>query len=136
MGAIWLLDRHITIGITSRLLDQHGRDLDRQITLHEGGEILPKNWRFISDLSPIFCHQRRLFQKIVDISPWANISSIYRWYFGDFCRNISSLIFLYVISYRPLPVSRRYIADIFRHFPFWLKYKLGNKLFINNLNMI
>ena len=41
--AILPLDRHITIGITSKPLDQHGRDLGRQITLHEGGEISPKN---------------------------------------------------------------------------------------------
>ena len=54
MGAIWPLDRHITIGITSRPLDQHGRDLGRQITLHEGGEISPKNQRYISNISPIY----------------------------------------------------------------------------------
>ena len=43
VGAIWQLDRHITIGITSRPSNQHGRDLGRQITLHERGKISPKN---------------------------------------------------------------------------------------------
>ena len=43
LGAIWQLDRHITIGITSRPSNQHGRDLGRQITLHERGKISPKN---------------------------------------------------------------------------------------------
>ena len=50
LGAIWLLGRHITIGITSRPSDQHERDLGRQITLHEGGEISPKNQRYIYDI--------------------------------------------------------------------------------------
>nr|CAN63082.1 hypothetical protein VITISV_016843 [Vitis vinifera] len=52
LGAIRPLDRHITIGITSRPSDQHGRDLGRQITLHEGGEISPKNQRYITDFLP------------------------------------------------------------------------------------
>ena len=34
LGAIWPLDRHITIGITSRSSDQHGLDLNHHITLH------------------------------------------------------------------------------------------------------
>ena len=54
LGAIGPLDRHITIGITSRPADQHGRDLGRQITLHEGGEISQKNQRYISDISEIY----------------------------------------------------------------------------------
>ena len=43
LGAIWPLDHHITIGITSRPSDQHGRDMSHQIMLHEGEEISPKN---------------------------------------------------------------------------------------------
>ena len=61
--------------------------LDRQITLHEGGEISPKNQRYISD--------------IADISP------IYHRYFatrGDFLKK--SLIYL------PKLIYRQYIVDI------------------------
>ena len=65
LGAIWPLDRHITIGITSRPSDQHERDLGRQITLHEGGEISPKNQRYITDILP----HRLFFKKISNISP-------------------------------------------------------------------
>ena len=96
LGAIGPLDRHITIGITSRPSDQHGRNLSCQITLHEGREISPKNQRFVSDISPIFCHHRRFFQKIVNISPRVDISPIFwrflRKYlpFDFFPRNIVS----------------------------------------------
>ena len=71
LGAIWPLDHHITIGITSRSSDQHGRDLGRQITLHEGREISPKNQRYIFDISPIY---RRY---ITDILPPEAIFSKY-----------------------------------------------------------
>ena len=80
LGAIWPLDRHITIGITSRPSDQHGCDLGRQIMLHEGGEISPKK-------SPIYLSE-----------------PIYRRYFGDIYGNISPPIFLHEISCRPLPI--------------------------------
>ena len=119
------MDRHITIGITSRPSDQHGRDLGRQITLHEGGEISPKNHRYISDISPIylryiidispiFCHQRRFFEKISDISPRTDISPIYRRYFGDIYGNISSPIFLHEISCRLPPIQA--ISAIYRRY--------------------
>ena len=49
LGAIWPLDRYITVGITSRSLDQHGCDLGHQITLHEEEKISLKNRRFIVD---------------------------------------------------------------------------------------
>ena len=68
LGAIGPLDRHITIGITSRPSDQHGHDLGRQITLHEGGEISPKNQRYISDILAIF----------TEISPLRFFSMKYR----------------------------------------------------------
>ena len=118
MGAIWPLDRHITIGITSRPLDQHGRDLGRQITLYERGEISPKNRRFIYDISSIFCRyfatRGDFFKKISYISPQANISPIFWRYLRKylpsdfFPRNIVS----------SLP-NTRYITDISRHFPPW-----------------
>ena len=91
LGAIWPLDRYITIGITSRPSDQHGRDLGLQIMLHEGGEISPKNWRFIS-----------------------NILAIYHRYFGDICENISPPIFLHEISCQPLPIHD--ISAIYRRY--------------------
>ena len=104
LGAIWPLDRHITIGITSRLSDQHGRDLGHQITLHEGGEISQKNRRFISDTSPIyhqyFVTRGDFFKK----SPIYLPEPIYRRYFGNICINISPPIFLHEISCRPLPI--------------------------------
>ena len=112
MGAIWPLDRHITIGITSRPSDQHGCDLCRQITLHKGGEISPKNQRNISDISPIFCHQRRFFQNISDISLRTDISPIFWRYLrkylpSDFSsRNI-------VLT----PPDTRYIGDISPIYP-------------------
>ena len=58
----------------------------------------------ISDISPIFCHQRRFFQNISDISPRTYISPIYHRYFGDIYGNISPPIFLHEISCRPLPI--------------------------------
>ena len=102
--------------------------LGRQITLHEGGEISPKNQRYISnisliyhryitdispiyhwyitDISPIFCHQRRFFEKISDISP--------------IFTEISPLRF-FSMKYRVDPsrytIYQRYIADISRYFP-------------------
>ena len=49
LEAIWQFDHYITVGIAVGPLDQHRRDLGRQITLHEGGDTSPKNWRFIAD---------------------------------------------------------------------------------------
>ena len=109
LGAIWPLDCHITIGITSRPLDQHGCDLGSQIMLHKGGEISQKN-----HVAPIFCHQRRFFQNISDISPRTDISLIYRRYFGDIYGNISSPIFLYEISCRLIPIQD--ISAIYRRY--------------------
>ena len=72
--AILPLDRHITIGITSKPLDQHGRDLGCQITLHEGGEISPKNQRYITDFLPLEAIFWKNLRYIGDISryfpPW------------------------------------------------------------------
>ena len=76
----------------------------------------------ISDISPIFCHQRRFFEKISDISPRTDISPIYRRYFDDIYGNISSPIFLHEILCRLLPIHdisaiyRRYIP-IFSSMP-------------------
>ena len=140
MGAIWPLDRHITIGIASRPSDQHGRDLGRQITLHEGGEISPKNQRYITDFLPpeaIFWKNLRYISPnryIADISPIDHRffatrddflkkspiyfpEPIYRRYFGDIYGNISSPIFLHEISCRPLPIHdiSPIYPDIFLH---------------------
>ena len=49
LGAIWPLDHYITVGITSRPSDQHGRDLGSRITLHEEGGISPIFWQFTTD---------------------------------------------------------------------------------------
>ena len=79
-------------------------------------DISPIYLRYIADISPIFCHQRRFFQNISDISPKTDISPIYRRYFGDIYGNISPPIFLHEISCRPLPIHdisaiyRRYIS--------------------------
>ena len=91
LGAIWPLDRHITIGITSRPSDQHGRDLGLQIMLHEGGEISPKNWRFITDILAIFAK----------ISPLRFFSTKYH------------------VDPSRYTIYRQYIADISRYFPPW-----------------
>ena len=103
------MDCYIAVRIASGSLDQYGRNLSRQITPHEEGEISPKNRRYISDLSSIYlrfiadisaiyCHQRRFFHKIADISP------IYRRYFGDIYGNIFLPIFLHEISCRLLSI--------------------------------
>ena len=112
LGSIEPLDRHITIGIISRPSDQHERDLGHQIMLHEEGEISPKNQRYIADISPIFCHQRRFFQNISDISPRTNISPIYRRYFGDIYGNICSRFFStkYRVDPSRYTIYRRYIS--------------------------
>ena len=122
LGAIGPLDRHITIRIISRPLDQHGRDLGHQITLHEGGEISPKNQRYISDISPTyhryFATRGDFFKK----SPIYLPEPIYRRYFGDIYGNISSRFFS--MKYRVDPsrytIYRRYITDISRYFPPWM----------------
>ena len=98
------MDRHITIGITSRPSDQHGRDLGRQITLHEGGEISPKNQRYISDISLIYHRYFTTRGDFFQISPIYLFEPIYRRYFGDIYGNISPPIFLHEISCRPLPI--------------------------------
>ena len=71
--------------------------------------------RYIANISPIFCHQRRFFQKISDISPWYDISSIFWRYLRKY------LLFDFsswnIVSTFP---NTRYIADISRHFPHWL----------------
>ena len=125
MGAIWLLDRHITIGITSRPSDQHMRDLGRQITLHEGGEILPKNQRYISYILPIyhryFVTRGDFFFKFSIYLP----KPIYCRYFGDIYENISPPIFLHKISCQPLPIH-----DISPIYPdiFLLAYSWSSRL--------
>ena len=125
MGTIWPLDRHITIGITSRPSDQHGRDLGRQITLHEGGEISQKNHRYISDISPIYLRYitdisliyHRFFATKGDFLKKSLIyfpEPIYGRYFGDIYGNISSPIFLHEISCRLLPIHD--ISAIYRRY--------------------
>ena len=114
MGAIGPLDRHITIGITSRPSDQHGRDLGCQITLHEGGEISPKNQRYISDISPIYHWFFAIRGNFLKKSPIYLPEPIYDRYFGDVYGNISSPIFLHEISCRPLPIH--YISAIYHRY--------------------
>ena len=84
LGAIWPLDRYITIGITSRSSNQHERDLGRQITLHEGEEISSKNQRYISDILAIFTEispLRFFFTNIVSIPPDTRyIGDIFRYF--------------------------------------------------------
>ena len=53
----------------------------------------------ISDIS-IFCHHRRFFQKIFDISPRIDISPI----FWRYLRKYLLLIFFHEISCRPFPI--------------------------------
>ena len=120
LGAIWLLDCHITIGITSRSSDQHGSDLGRQITLHEGGEISPKNQWFISYISPIY---RRY---IVDILPLEVIFKKNLRYISPnrYIAHISLIFWRYLRKYLPSDFSSRNIVstppEISRHFPPWL----------------
>ena len=112
LGAIWPLDHHITIGITSRSSDQHGRDLGRQITLHEGEEISPKNQRYIIDILPPEAIFSKYLRYISSNRYIADILAIFT--------EISPLRFFFT-KYRVDPsrytTYRRYIADISRHFP-------------------
>ena len=79
----------------------------------------------ISDISPIFCHQRRFFQNISDISPRTDISPI----FWRYLRKYLPIYRRYLRKYLPSDFSSRnivstspdtrYIADISWHFPPW-----------------
>ena len=87
-------------------------------------DISPIYFRYIADISPIFCHQRQFFQKISDISLRANISSIFQRYLqkylpSDFSpRNIVST-----------PLDTRSIDDISPIYPDI--FLLGQQIFFN-----
>ena len=76
-------------------------------------DISPIYHRYIADISPIFCHQRRFFQNISDISLRTNISPIFWRYLRKYLpSDFSPRNIVYT------PPDTRYIADISRHFPF------------------
>ena len=68
--------------------------------------------RLIANISTIYCHQKRFFHKIVDLSPRADISLTYQWFLrkylpSDFSpRNIVST-----------PFDTQYIDDISPIYP-------------------
>ena len=71
--------------------------------------------RLVADISVIYCHQKRFFHKIANLSPRADISLIYRRFLQKYLSfNFSSRN---IVSTLP---DTRYIADISRHFPPWL----------------
>ena len=114
MEAIWPLDLFVNVGIQIWALDQHGRDLGRQITLEREGRFFAKNRQYIADKSATHGILRRFYQKIADLSCVADISAIYRRFFGDFWRKIAQPTYLLHLSCR-YP-STRNISAIFRLF--------------------
>ena len=80
------------VGWTTTMTIGRGHDLGRQITLKR---------------ATVFPHERRLIDKIVNLSLWANISLIYWQYFPIFCLFDKSS--WNIIS---KPSNTRYINDI------------------------
>ena len=82
---------------TSGPLDQHGRDLGRQIKLEKGVKMLPKNRLFYS-VKGCFSIKLVIYRLILINRRYIDN------FFIDFYRNFSSPIFLHKILCRPLSI--------------------------------
>ena len=126
MEAIWPLDLFVNVEIQIWALDQHGRDLGRQITLEREGRFFAKNRQKIGDISPINRrHMGFLGNLLIRLSIYP-VSPIYRQYIADFLaifgekspgQLISSIC---RFAPRRHAIYKRYFADFFRFFPPWL----------------
>ena len=115
LEAIWPLDLFVNVGIQIWALDQHGRDLGRQITLEREGRFFAKNWWYIADKSANTGFSGDFLIKL----PIYPVSPIFWWFLAKY--RLADLSPPFVVS---PPADTRYISDIapifFRFFPPWL----------------
>ena len=121
LEAIWPLDLFVNVGIQIWALDQHGRDLGRQITLEREGRFSQK----IAKKSAINRRYTGLIGDFIKKSAIFPVSPIYRRFIADFLaifweisagRLISSIC---RVATRRHAIYRRYFADFCRFFPPW-----------------